>query len=99
ERAEVVPLALLATGIANGDTAPAVRQALEAAGEHVSADGVDDDVDASPLGEAPHLVHEVGRRVVDAVIDAEVVQARQLVVLRRGGEHDRTGPLRKLDGG
>ena len=43
------------------------------------------------------LVDEVHLRVVDPVVEAELLQPLELLVGRRGREGRRTGPLRHLD--
>ena len=44
-------------------------------------------------------VDEIGRGVVDAVVEPEVDQAVETAVARRGGQHRGPGPLGQLDGG
>ena len=53
----------------------AVGQAAEAVLQGLAADRVDDDVGAVAVGEAAHLVGEVGLDVVDAVVEAELGRA------------------------
>ncbi len=60
-------------------------------------DGIDDEVDAAAVGEAPYLARHVCIRVVDAVVHPVVVQPVESVVARRGREHRRAGRLRELD--
>ena len=65
----------------------------------VVPDRVDHEVDAPAVGEPACLVGEVVAPVVDAMVEAVLDQAAELVVARRRGEHGRTGPLGQLDRG
>jgi hypothetical protein len=52
-----------------------------------------------PVGEAAHLVDEVGCLVVDAVAAIQLGQALELVVSGGCGDDARAGPLGELDRG
>jgi hypothetical protein len=56
-------------------------------------------VDPAPVGQAARLDDEVVRRVVDALVEAELVEPGEAFVARGGGEHTSTCPLRHLYGG
>ena len=90
---------ILATCLTDPADAPAVRERRDAALQRLAADGIDDEVDAAPVRQPPHLGLDARRGVVDAVVEAEVCEAGQAVVGRRGGEHRGAGRLRELDGG
>ena len=89
----------VAARAADGDAAAAVREALHAAGQDPPADRVDDEIDAAAAGDRADLVDPVVVRVVDAVIEPEVLQPLEPLVARRGRDHGRAGALRELDGG
>src|SRR5690606_15615891 len=70
-------------GVADADHPAAVAERLEAALQRLATDGVDDQVDAAPVGEPTRLGDEVVRAVVDAVVEAQLDQALQPLVARR----------------
>src|SRR5215211_622055 len=80
--------ALLAPGPTDPADPPAVGEGGDAALEGRPTDWVDDEVDAAALGELPHPLRHVLRRVVDAVIHAVLPEPIEAVVARRRGQHE-----------
>jgi hypothetical protein len=70
--------------------------ATNALGEHRAADRVDDEIGTAAVGRLEHCVGERGRAHLDADVEAELAQARELGGRARGADHARTERLRRL---
>src|SRR5258706_16261755 len=67
--------------------------------QRAAADRIDDEIDALVVGDAHYLGDQILSRIVNAVIEAERLQPRELVFAGRRRDDDRTRPLRQLDRG
>src|SRR5262245_9718378 len=67
--------------------------------EHLAADVLDHDIDATLLGQRLALGDEVLLRVIDRDIGADAACTLELVLAARGRDHARTEQLRDLNRG
>ena len=77
----------------------ALPQASKAALQGGASHRVDDHIGTTPAGEPAHLFDEIGRCIVDPVVQAQWAQAGQFLVARGRGQHPGSSPARQLDGG
>jgi hypothetical protein len=97
EDVDQVELGARARGGAAEHDPPLVRERAQRVPEDGLADVVDDQVDAVPARQPPHLVRPARPGVVERVLDAGGERAPAFVLGRRRREHTRAGEARQRD--
>src|SRR3989454_1479117 len=99
QRLQIERGAVRAVHVADDGQPPFESQRLDALGEHRAAHVVDDQVHALAVGGLHDGVVEVGGARADADVEAELLQARQLVGRARGADDARAERLARLERG